>query len=143
MEGTVGHAWEAGINILLAVIICDHYNCLPCSSCYVAEVAVVDVVVCCCCYVIVNEGIVYFWFGEQLPWLQRSVWCATSAHLLTYTHMENLFSLNSSTLLNSVHYLYSSSQYSDLSDLCTFIYLSMPVLSHHPLSQSFSLTFHI
>ncbi len=47
MEGTVGHAREAGINmshVLLAVIICAHYNCLPCSSCYVAEVAV-DVVV--------------------------------------------------------------------------------------------------
>lgn len=44
----MGHAREAGINMshmLLAVIICDHYNCLPCSSCYVAEVAVDFVVV--------------------------------------------------------------------------------------------------
>ncbi len=47
MEGMVGHAREAGIDMLhmlLAVIACDHYNSLPCSTCYVTEVAV-DVVV--------------------------------------------------------------------------------------------------
>lgn len=43
MRGTVGHAREAGCNLLLAVIICGHYNYLPCSS-YAAEVAVVVVV---------------------------------------------------------------------------------------------------
>ncbi len=47
VEGMVGHARETGIDMLhmlLAVIACDHYNSLPCSTCYVTEVAV-DVVV--------------------------------------------------------------------------------------------------
>lgn len=55
---------------------------------------------------------------------------------LTHIHMENLFSLNSSTLLNPVHYLYSSSQYSDL----VHLHLSLDVSSVPPPSLPGSLS---
>lgn len=87
MEGTVGHAREAGINmshVLLVVIICDHYICLPCSS-YVAEVAV-DVVVVVCH----RHSLILVWRAASMA-TEECLVCHKCALTHIHTHGKSVF----------------------------------------------------
>lgn len=79
-----------------------------------------------------RHGFILVWV--QLPWLQKSVWCAASLH----AHTENLFSLNFSSLLHSVHtYLHIKGFLCDIYPCLTLFFCYAGWFQPCPTSWSF------